>query len=106
MKKAEEVLNKFLDTKVEVMLQKESSVHEVYKLIKAHEEALKFAENQYTFTQHFEARFNVFSSSSVCQSTPQLAKLYDTLAEILEPVTDYNIIQSIIALVESYSNKK
>ena len=110
MKKAEEVLNKFLDTKVEVInaLQKESSVHEVCKLIKAHEEALKFAENQYTFTQHFEAQesFNVFSSSSVCQSTPQLAKLYDTLAEILEPVTDYNIIQSIIALVESYSNKK
>ena len=114
MKKSEEVLNKFLDTKIEVinMLQKESSylgvVHEVYKLIKAHEEALKFAENQYTFTQHFEAQegFNVFSSSSVCQSTPQLAKLYDTLAEILEPVTDYNIIQSIIALVESYSNKK
>ena len=44
MKKAEEVLNKFLDTKVEVMLQKESSVHKVYKLIKAHEEALKFAD--------------------------------------------------------------
>lgn len=112
MKKGENELNIFLDTKIEVInnLQKtgESVIHEVHKLLNAQQESLKFAENQYAEVEFFGdlKSFKVFSSSSVCQSTPQLAKLYDTLAEILEPVTDYNIIQSIIALVESYSNKK
>ena len=112
MKKAEEVLNKFLDTKVEVVnnLQKATTykevVSELYKILKAQEEALKFAENQYTEIDYFRNSiiFKTFSSSTVFLRTPQFAKLYDALVEILGP--NSNSIQNILDLVESYSNKK